>query len=268
VIETVRRASDRHAAIFAAGVAFYVFLSIFPALIAVMFSYGLIADAETVADHGERIARFLPADAASIVTRQLDALTANPPGTLGWGVITAMLVSLWSASRGAFNLLKAVQWIFELDDVRSAVRQRLLAVTMMAASILFVFLAIGLLAALPPLLSFFRLDGAWRLLHVGRWFLLGAAVVGAIGILFRLARGEPVRLRSLISRGVLVASAMWIVVSFGFSIYVDSFADYGQTYGALTGVVVLMMWIWLSTLSVVFGASFEAVSEERERDAS
>jgi membrane protein len=265
IVETIRRASDRHAALFAAGVAFYVFLSLFPASIAAMFSYGLIADADTMASHGERMAKFLPDDAASILTRQLDALSANPPGTLGWGVVTAVVVALWSASRGAFNLLKAVQWIFGLDDVRGAIRQRLLALSMMVGAIVFMIVSIALLAALPPLLSFFKLDEAWRLIRVGRWLFLGVTVVGSIGLLFRLALGEPVHPRDLPSRGVVMASGLWIAVSFGFSIYVERFADYGQTYGALTGVVVLMIWIWLSTLSVLYGAAFEAVSKERRR---
>jgi membrane protein len=262
-LATIRRASERHAGLFAAGVAYYVFLSLFPALIAMVFSYGLIADADTISGHAQRLARFLPDDAASIVTRQLDALAGNPPSTLGWGALVAMLVALWSASRGALSLLKAIQWIFGVEEGRNVLRQRLLAVSMMAGTIVFVMLSVGLIAALPPILSFFELDEAWVLLRSGRWLLLPVTVVAAIGVAFRLAAREPIHLRTLVTRGVLLASALWIVVSIGFSVYVDGLANYGQTYGALTGVVVLMIWIWLGTLAVLFGAAFEAVSKER-----
>jgi membrane protein len=262
-LETFRRASERQAGLFAAGVAYYMFLSLFPALIAVVFSYGLIADAETISGHAERLARFLPDDAASIVTRQLDSLASNPPSTLGWGALVAMLVTLWSASRGALNLIRAIQWIFGVETQRNVLRQRLLAVGVMAGTIGFAMLSIGLIAAVPPILAFFELDEAWVLLRNGRWLLLPFTVVSAIGVAFRLARRESIRPRTLITRGVLLASALWIVVSLGFSIYVDKLANYGETYGALTGVVVLMVWIWLGTLAVLFGAAFEAVSSER-----
>ncbi|HLU48952.1 MAG TPA: YhjD/YihY/BrkB family envelope integrity protein, partial [Planctomycetota bacterium] len=155
--KALARASDRHAPLFAAGVAFFVFLSIFPALIAAVFSYGLIADAETIASHGERLAKLLPAEATPIVTMQLDALAENPPGALGWGVLTAMGVAIWSASRGAFYLLTAVQWIFGLEDVRSTFRQRLLAISMIAGTVVFAILSIGLIAVLPPILAFLEL---------------------------------------------------------------------------------------------------------------
>jgi len=102
---TLRRSSERHAALFSAGVAFYVFLSLFPALIAAVFGYGLVADAETMAHHAESLAKLLPEDASSILRRQLDDLAQDTPGKLGGGVIAALVVAFWSASRGAFNLL-------------------------------------------------------------------------------------------------------------------------------------------------------------------
>lgn len=260
---TLRRSSERHAALFSAGVAFYVFLSLFPALIAAVFGYGLVADAETMAHHAESLAKLLPEDASSILRRQLDDLAQDTPGKLGGGVIAALVVAFWSASRGAFNLLKAIQWIFGLGEVRSALRQRLLAFAMMVGTVVFITIAVGLIAAIPPILELLQLEGAWRLLRSARWLFLTATVVASIGVLFRLAEGAPIRIRTVLSPGVVVATALWIVVSFGFSIYVDVFADYTKTYGALTGVVVLMMWIWLGTFSVLFGAAFESVLRER-----
>src|SRR5690606_32676587 len=131
LLETARRASALDAPLFAAGVAFFVFLSLFPALIAAVFAYGIVADPETIARHGQRLAQLLPAEASPIVSAQLDALAANPPSTLGWGVLSSMAVALWSASRGAFHLLAAVERIFGLEEVRSTLAQRLLAFAMM-----------------------------------------------------------------------------------------------------------------------------------------
>jgi membrane protein len=98
------------------------------------------------------------------------------------------------------------------------------------------------------------------LLDVARWALLVAAVVVAIGVLFRVApdRADPPR---LISQGVLIASLLWIVVSVGFSLYVDNFGSYGKTYGTLAGVVVLLLWIWIGIYALLLGATIEALRE-------
>ena len=265
LFEALRRAKEHQASLFAAGVAFFVFLSLFPGILGAVFAYGLIADAETIARHGEQLARLLPAEAAPIVTSQLDEIAADPPSKLGGGVIVAVVVALYSASRGAFHLLRAVQWMFGLDRVRNTVRQRLVAMSMLAGAFFFFVVSVGLLAVIPPILSFFELDEAWIILRRGRWLFLGAIVVTSIGLLFRLAAGESIRPRTLVSRGVIAASVLWIVISFGFSIYVDTFADYSATYGTLTGVVVLMTWIWVSTIAILFGAAYETVYDEAER---
>ncbi len=162
--------------------------------------------------HAESLAKLLPEDASSILRRQLDDLAQDTPGKLGGGVIAALVVAFWSASRGAFNLLKAIQWIFGLGEVRSALRQRLLAFAMMVGTVVFITIAVGLIAAVPPILELLQLEGAWRLLRSARWLFLTATVVASIGVLFRLAEGAPIRIRTVLSPGVVVATALWIVV--------------------------------------------------------
>jgi membrane protein len=99
-------------------------------------------------------------------------------------------------------------------------------------------------------------------LEAGRWALLLAAVVVGIGVLFRVAPDRPFPPPRLIGKGVLVASGLWVVVSVGFSLYVDTFGSYGKTYGALAGVVVLLLWLWIGIYALLLGSAIEAVRED------
>jgi membrane protein len=99
-------------------------------------------------------------------------------------------------------------------------------------------------------------------LEAGRWLLLITALVVSIGVLLRIAPDRPDDPPRLIGKGVLIASLMWILVSVGFSLYVDNFGNYGETYGALAGVVVLQLWLWIGIYALLLGSAIEAVRED------
>lgn len=256
-----KQASSHQAPLLAAGVAFYTFTSLFPALIAGISLYGLVAKPETVAAQSERIEELLPADAASIVIEQIDQITQTSGGALGLTGAIALLIALYSASGGVGNLLTAVNLMFGLRDDRSFIKRKLLAYLMTAVSIAFALLAITLVAVAPAAFSVIDVVPGVRILaEIARWIVLAGLVVGVIAMLYRIAPNRPDHAR-LISRGVLAAAALWIVLSVGFSVYVDNFGRYGQTYGALAGVIVLLLWLWLGLFAVLFGAALQAVTE-------
>lgn len=268
LIAAWKQASSRKASLLAAGVAFYAFLSLFPAMIAGVLTYGLAASPETVARQSDDLADALPSDAASLVTGQLEALTSTPSGSLGLGLVLAVTLALYSASGGVGNLVTAINTMFGYEEDRGFVRLKLLAFGLTVAAILFVLVLIGLVAVTPIVLDrVVDLPGVRVALEAARWLLLLGALVTAIGVLFRLApnRGDRPSPR-LVTRGVLVASAMWLAVSVGFSLYVDNFGSYGKTYGALAGVVVLLLWLWIGLFALLLGASVEAVREDAPTD--
>ena len=255
VIAAWKLASAHQAPLLAAGVAFYAFLSLFPAMIAAVMSYGLIASPETVQRQSEKIADAMPADAASVVTGQLDSLTSTSSGSLGLGLVIALALAIYGASGGVGNLVTAINQMFGQRDRRNFIEQKAKALGLTAGAIVFFAVVVTLVAVVPAVFDSVLLGGL-------RWILLAAAIVVAIGVLFRVApdrRGEPGR---LISRGVIVASALWIVVSVGFSVYVDNFGSYGKTYGALAGVVVLLLWLWIGIYALLLGATVEALDED------
>lgn len=266
VVQTVRtswkQASGNQAPLLAAGVAFYAFLSLFPALIAGVLTYGLFASPETVQRQSAEITDALPADAASLINGQLESLTSTPSSSLGLGLILAISLALYTASGGIGNLVTAINVMFGINDSRNFIKKKLLALGLTAGAIVFVIVVVALVAAAPAVFDAIDIvPGVRILLELARWvFVLGALVL-AIGVLFRVAPDRTDR-PALITKGVLVASGLWAVVSVGFSVYVDNFGSYGKTYGALAGVVVLLLWLWIGLYAILLGATIEAVGEE------
>lgn len=262
VITAWKQASARQASLLAAGVAFYAFLSLFPAMIAAIMTYGLVASPETVAKQSEDVAEALPSDAASVVTGQMDSLIKTSPDSLGMGLAIALVLAIYAAAGGVGNLITAINAMFGLAETRGFIKRKVIALVLTLGAIIFVVLVVGLVAVAPAVLD--KVDivpGVRAAFEAGRWILLLAAVLIAIALLFRIAPNRTPR-APLISKGVLVATALWLLVSVGFSLYVDNFGSYGRTYGALAGVVILLLWLWVGLYAILLGACVEAVREE------
>jgi len=262
VITAWKQASSRQAPLLAAGVAFYAFLSLFPAMIAAVMTYGLIASPETVANQSADVAEALPADAASVVTGQMDSLIKTSDGSLGIGLAIALVLAIYGAAGGVGNLVTAINAMFGLGETRGFLKRKALSLLLTLGAIVFVVLVVALVAVAPAVLDEVDIvPGVRAAFEAGRWVLLLAAVTVAIGVLFRLAPNRTAT-GSLVSKGVLVATALWLLVSVGFSLYVDNFGSYGKTYGALAGVVVLLLWLWIGIYAILLGACVEAVRED------
>lgn len=262
VITAWKQASARQAPLLAAGVAFYAFLSLFPAMIAAIMTYGLVASPADVARQSEDIADALPADAASVVTGQMDSLVGTSSDSLGIGLAVALVLAVYGAAGGVGNLITAINAMFGLAESRGFIKRKFLALVLTLGAIVFVVIIVALVAVAPAVLDEVDIvPGVRAAFEAGRWVLVLAAVMIAIGVLFRLAPNRPGKTR-LISKGVVVATILWLLVSVGFSLYVDNFSSYGKTYGALAGVVVLLLWLWIGVYAILLGACVEAVAEE------
>lgn len=248
----------------AAGVAFYSFLSLFPAMIAAVTVYGLVADRETVARQTQAISDALPSAAAEIITDQMEAIASQPQQSLGLGLIIALALALWSASGGVGNMVTAINVAYDEDETRGFVKRKLLSLTFTFGAILFIAVAVGLIAVLPPILDAVLPSGAlYWLITIGRYLLLLVAVAIALAVLYRFAPDRDNPKMSWVSVGASVATVIWVVASIGFSVYVDNFGSYGETYGALAGVAVLMLWLWITAFIVLLGAEINSESEQQ-----
>jgi membrane protein len=247
-----------------AGVAFYAFLAIIPTLIAVVMIYGLVSDAEDVAEQVESFGEALPTSAEELLTEQMTTLATASERSLSVGLVIALVFALWTASGGISNLITAVNVAYDEEQKRGFVKSRALALGMTVGAIVFMVVAVALVAAIPVVLDALDVPG-WvkAVVQVGRWLGLVVAVLIALALLYRWAPDRDAPKFRWLSIGAVVATVLWVVGSIGFSVYVDNFGSYGRTYGSLAGVVVLLLWLWLAAYATLLGAEINAEMEQQ-----
>jgi ABC-type multidrug transport system fused ATPase/permease subunit len=177
-----------------------------------------------------------------------------------------VVAALWSASGGTGNLIKAVNIAYDEEESRGAIKLRGIALALTMGAILFVLLTLGLVALVPIVLDALPLGVVGRVLaQVVRWVLLIVVVVVALAVVYRIAPDRDAPRFRWVSVGAMVAALLWMIGSVGFSLYVNYFGNYNKTYGALGGVVVLMLWLYLTSYIVLLGAEINAESERQTR---
>jgi membrane protein len=250
--------------IIAGGVAFFGFLAIFPALIAMISIYGLVASPATVAEQVDTISSALPASAASLITDQLTSITSNSGGALTFGLVVSILAALWSASGGVGNLMTAVNIAYDEVETRGFVRRKLTALGLTLGAIVFVLVTLTLVAVLPAVLDALPLGIVGTVLaQIARWLLLLLVMAGSLAVLYRVAADRDAPRFRWVSLGSVVVTVLWAVVSLLFSFYVNNFGSYDKTYGTIAGVIVLMLWLYLTCYLVLLGAEINAETEHQ-----
>jgi len=259
-----KEAQSDQVPLLAGGVAFFGFLALFPGVIATVLIYGLVVDSETVREQISELGGALPTEARQILTDQLESLTSTSSSTLGIGVLISVALALWSASGGIGYLITAINTAYDEDEERGFVKRKLLALGLTLATIVFLVVVIALVAVAPAVFDSLVGSGPFRwLLEAIRWAALLVLLMAAMAVLYRTSPDrDPPKMR-WVSVGAAIATVLWIIASLGFSLYVDNFGSYGKTYGALAGVVVLMLWLWISAYAVLLGAEINAESEQQ-----
>lgn len=248
----------------AAGVAFYAFLALVPTLIAAMLIYGLVTDPAQVKSQVESFSGALPAEAKALLVDQMTRLADTSKSGLSFGVIVSLLLALWSASGATGNLIAAVNTAYDEKETRNFVKKRGLALLLTLGAIIFFAIAATLVAVFPAVANALDLSGPARFgVEALRWLVMLAVLAIALGVLYRMAPDRDDAQFRWVSVGAGVAVVVWILASIGFSLYVNNFGSYGKTYGALAGVVVLLLWLWLSIVAVLLGAEINAEAEKQ-----
>jgi membrane protein len=246
----------------AAGVAFWAMLSIFPALLALIALYGLIADPQDVAKGVGDALGAVSADAKSIITGQLDQVAGAKQQSLGVGLLVSVGVLLWSASSGMQNLMQAVTTAYEQKETRGFIKLRATALALTFGAILFAIVVLGAIGVVPALVDQFVPDGPLKVVAlVGEAVVLFALVVTVLTVLYRYApANRPSGLRWA-SPGAILGALLWTLGTAAFAFYIQNFSNYQNTYGALAGVVIFMLWLYLSAYIVLLGALVNAEAE-------
>mgnify|MGYP003870718041 CR=1 FL=1 len=255
---------EQNVMILSAGIAFFAMLALFPALGAIVTVYALIADPADVAEHFATLSSILPPDVASIIDRQLQTLTGQRQQGLGIGLVLGLLFAVWSARRGVDALVRAVTVAYDERETRGLIRMTVTTYLLTFGAIMLLVTTIALLVALPAALAWLPLSGPLAFAaHAGGWVIFFAVVMFALGVLYR--HGPPRRSARVrwLSPGTVVATVLWLLGSAGFSVYVQNFGNFNETYGTLGAIIVLLLWFFLTAFSIVLGAVLNAEMEHQ-----
>lgn len=250
----------------AAAVAFYGLLAVFPALVALVGIYGLLADPAQVERQVQSMSGMLPPQAAEILLTQLHDLASTDRTALGFGAIAGLLLALWSASGAVRTLMEALNVAYDEEEERGFFRFYGTAILLTLAAIVGVILAIALVIALPAVLGLVGLSGIVDVaVRIVRWPILAALAILGFAVMYRYGPSRRGPKWRWVSWGAFVGVALWIVGSALFSLYVTRFGNYNETYGAAGAVVILLMWFLLSSYAILIGAEINAEMERQTR---
>lgn len=246
----------------AAGVTFYTLLAFFPALGAFVALYGLFADVAEAQRHLQFLAFMLPPDALKLIGEQMVRLAAGNQGGLSLAFALNLLLSIWSANGAMKAMITGLNIAYDETEQRGFIKKTATSLAFTIAFLLFGLVSCGVLAAGPALETFAGPDVAFTF-KVVSWPLLLAGMTLFLACLYRYgpSRNRP-RWR-WISWGSVAAIVAWVAACAAFSIYVANFANYDRTYGALGAVIGFMVWSWLSTVVMLFGAELNSEIEHQ-----
>jgi membrane protein len=256
------RISEAHFPLTAAGVAFYAFLAIFPSIAVFVSLYGLFTDPSTVQAQTDAIERMLPPEAAKLLSDALRGFLAKNKLELNAALTISFILALWSARAGVSALMSALNIAFQMPEHRGYFAQQVIAIGMTLAAILLGIALVVAMSVIPLILNYLPPAEPTRTLVAwARWPVLAILVSIGFATIYRFAPCRP-NSRWRISMGSIAATAMWIVGSALFSVYISMSTSYDAIYGSLTAVVVMLLWLWVSALVLLSGAVIDA---ERER---
>ncbi len=258
--------AEDHVGLIAAGCAFYGLLAIFPGLVAAMALAGLFTDPATVVNQLETLTRFIPTEAAQIVIDQAKSVAGSDSGGLGLAAIIGLLTAFYSATAGMAALIEGLNVAFDVKEPRGFLRTLLVKGSLTMGLIVGFFGIVLTLVAIPVILGFLRLptNTEWFVMLV-RWPVVLIMVAAGLAVLYRYGPARSDRRWRWVTPGAAIACIMWLLGSMAFGYYVSNFGSYNETFGALGGVIVLLMWLWLSAYIVLLGAEIDAEIEAQAK---
>jgi membrane protein len=256
--------SENNIFLAAGGVTYAVLLALFPGLAALVSIYGLLLDPAQVEKQVVALSAVLPPASAQMIGDELKELVSASQGSLGISAGVALLLALWSASRGMSGLLSALNIAYDEKETRSFIKVNFVAISLTIAMLIGGTVIIALVGVVPAALQFVGLASSTQwLLLVLEYSLLIAVVMFGLAVLYRYAPDRHPPHWRWVSPGAIVATLLWLVGSAGFTVYVSHFNSYDKTYGSLGGVVVLLTWLYLSAFVALLGAVINAQSERQ-----
>ena len=262
VLKRARREfKEDHLTDLAAALTYYGVLSIVPALIVLLSILGLLGQSTTneVVSQVEAVS---PGSAASFVKTLITQAQANRTGA-GLGAVFGVLIALWSASGYVAAFMRASNIIYDIGEGRPIwktlpirVGVTVLAVIILVISAVIVVVSGPVARQIGDVIGVG--DTAVLLFNIIKWPVLAVIISLLLAVLFWASPNAKQAGIKWVSPGGLIAVLMWLAISALFAVYVANFSSYDKTYGSLAGVVIFLVWLWLSNVAILLGAEINA----------
>jgi len=267
LLRTKDEISDDHISITAAGMAFYALLAIFPAIVAAVSLWALLADPQQVQQQIQQLSGILPQQAATIIQDQARKVASGASTGASLAGIAGVLFALYSASKGTKAMIEGLNIVYDEDEKRGFFMLNIVALALTLFLVAGVLVSIGVVMVLPAVLGSLGLGSLVQgLITWLRWPILLVLAMLGLGIIYRFAPSRDRARWQWVSWGAVAATLLWIAGSIAFSIYVRNFGSYNETYGTLGAVIILLLWLWLSSFVLLLGAELNAELERQTRE--
>jgi membrane protein len=262
---TLAEMKEDNIPVVAAGCAFYAWVALIPGLIAMITIYGLVASPEQVARQIGQLTQSLSQETAAVISQPIESATSTAGQALSIGLAVSLLAVLWSASGGMDGLIKGINIAYD-EEPQSFPKRRGLAILLTLGAIVFLVLAVGLIAVVPVLFNMLQLPDVFQIVaNIARYVLLAVLFMVALAVVYKVAPHRDNPKVRWVTWGAVVAAILWLLGSAAFSFYVTNFGSYNKTYGALAGVIILNLWLFLTMYCVLLGAELNSEMEHQTR---
>lgn len=261
----VKEKFDEHqVSLVAGGLTFFLLLSLFPGIGALVAIYGLVADPATIQTHLAQLEGVIPSGALGVIQSQLERLAGQQQNSLSIAFAVSLILSLWSANKGVKALFKAMNIAYEEDDERGFLKQNAVTLGFTLATILLVILALGTIVLLPAALSILPIPANLKwIVGLASPLVLALVAMAWLAGLFRFGPDRrPAKFRWLTPGAILVLVG-WLVASLAFSLYASQVKDFSATYGSFASIIVFLMWVWIMMMVLVTGGELNAQLEHQ-----
>lgn len=255
---------DDRLSMISAAMAYYALFAFVPALSSIVLIYAWISNPSEIQNHISTMSNFLPPDAQNILTEQLGSLSGKASSTLGVGAIGALLIALWSASKGSKAIIEAMNIIYDEKETRGFFKLNFFALGMTLLGAVMGILAIGVIIIVPVIMNLFNfLPMVNVLATAGSWILLLAIFTFYLSFAYRFGPNRENAKWKWVSLGAVFSAVTWALVSALFSWYAKEFGNFNKTYGSLGAIIVMMTWFYLSSFVILVGGEINAEMEHQ-----
>lgn len=264
------RLTNDRVSLIAAGIAFFLFVAMFPALAAFVSVYGLVADPATIEAHLETLGAILPTGVIDVVRTEVQRIADQTESTLGVALLVSVLLAVWSANKGTLALFEGLNFAYQERERRGIVRKYATSLLFTAVSMTGILVLMAAIAGLPALVAALDLGSLGKWLVTGlTWIGLAVAGLAGLAAIYRYGPSREDARWEWISWGSVLTLCLILLTSLLLSWYLANFADYNKTYGSLGALIGLLMWMWIMVVLVLLGGELNAeVEHQTSRDTT